>query len=233
MGVVLSVAGYATAPTQRRVDAVPRPVLRRAEEGDIEAVRMLDDAAFPERSRRLQRAAPGEIESGVRAGDVSLLVLDGSLIIGYIHVDRRSDCHEIAGIAVRPDYHHHGYGTVMIDAFLRESVPVMSVTPIVAVTSPSNRRMLTILYKRDFAVRWALRDYHGPRRDRFGCQLRLPGAPQIRNEDLVTVSGQRNVLQFIESTGYVVRSLPKSGDDTYLLSPKLSREFLDCPRPSH
>jgi ribosomal protein S18 acetylase RimI-like enzyme len=230
MSLLSSVAGFAPATTQGRVDALPRPVLRWAEEGDIPAIRALDDAAFPARSLSLQRAAPGEIESGVRAGDVRLLVLDGRLI-GYIHVDRRSDCHEIAGVAVRPECHHRGYGTLMIDAFLRESVPTRSVTPIVAVTSPRNRRMLTILYQRGFAVRWALRDYYGPRRDRFGCQLRLPDPPQIRNEDLETVSGQQRVLQIIESRSYVIRSLPKSVDDAYVLSPELPGEFLDCPRP--
>jgi GNAT superfamily N-acetyltransferase len=157
--------------------------IRVAEPADAQAVRWLDDLCFPPDSLELEPAPPGELEQAVEAGDVRLLEHDGEPV-GYLHADTSMPGRiYVSGLAVHPRLQRLGLGPLLIQECLGSlDDQVRDLVPIVTVTSPFNVRMLRVLFRRDFAVRWFVRDYFGPGRHRFGLQLRRrpphpPAAP--------------------------------------------------------
>ena len=172
-------------------------------------VRELDDQVFPPGDRDRQRAAPGELEAGVLAGDVHVLERLGE-VVAYLHTDRsRPNMIFVSGIAVRPDVQGLGLGTMMIDHFL-DSLPaaIRSSVPITTITSPRNLAMLRLLFARGFAGRWFLRDYFGPGRDRVGCQLRGHGTPWPPAAEIhVPAAAHDALMRLLSEHGHVIRAL--------------------------
>jgi GNAT superfamily N-acetyltransferase len=185
-------------------------VIRVAAGPDIDVVRELDDAAFPPDSPDKQRAAPGELEWGVEAGDIYLLENDRAAV-GYVYADRSSPNHiYISGLAIRPEFQGAGLGSVLMDHLLA-MVPPDTDIPIVTVTSPRNARMLHTLFRRRFVARWLLRNYFGPGKHRFGCQLltakQLPTPPDLRT---IAVTELGSLFSVMEAQDLVVRALAQT-----------------------
>ena len=191
------------------VDPTRECEIRVAVPADAHAVRSLDDAAFPPANRDAQRAEPGELESGVEAGDVRVLVLGGE-VVAYAHVDSDTRRIYVAGVAVRPDLQGVGLGSVLMDHLLATLGQRRAVRPVVTVTSPRNLVMLGLATSRGFAARWVLRDYFGPGRDRFGLQLTAPGSwPVLDVRDVA--AADLAVVSDLMHSGYVVREVLRHG----------------------
>jgi len=201
---------------------------------DLLVVRDLDDAAFPPDSPDQQRAAPGELEDGVRAGDIWLLERDGRAA-AYLHMDRQTPGRVyVSGLAVRPEFQGGGLGRLMIDHFLATMRPALPGVGVVAVTSPRNLVMLRLIASRGFAARWVLPDFFGPGRDRFCCQLRTAGAPEPSPDEVVErpVAELDDVFDLMLREGQVVRNvLRRGGRWFFTLSAPLPGEFVDCTPP--
>jgi ribosomal protein S18 acetylase RimI-like enzyme len=200
-----------------------------ATEADAVAVRSLDDAAFPPGDLDRQRAAPGELEAGIAAGDVYVLDLTGDTV-AYVHIDRgRNDLVYVSGIAVRPDLQGRGLGSWMIDSFLESAGDGRNALPIITITSPHNHAMLRTLFRRGFAVRWFLPDYFGKDRHRFCCQLRSTGfwSPS-RPSQWVTASPLEPVVRLLEPGTVVIRSLVRS---RFEFIPQRADDFVSCNPP--
>jgi ribosomal protein S18 acetylase RimI-like enzyme len=204
------------------------PPVRLANEADAVGVRELDTLAF---SAGGQPAEPGELEAGVAAGDVHVLVKDG-VLAGYVHVDTsRSGRIYVAGVAVRPGLQRQGLGCVLIDHMLDLLGSGREVTPVVTVTAPTNVPMLKILFKRGFSARWYLPDHFGPGMHRFGCQLLAPGPPPDPDE------GVRVPLTRLDEAADIVRSFTGSDASpaTVVLElfPTRPSDFLPADPPHH
>jgi ribosomal protein S18 acetylase RimI-like enzyme len=204
--------------------------LRLAAPGEAARVRSLDDGIFPEHSEDLQRASAGELEAGVKAGDIYVLELDDRLA-GYLHVDRTDPrLTYLSGFGVLPEFQNRGLGTAMA-ALAR---PILEdradVLPMCAVTSPRNARMLRLLFSLRFAGRWMLPDYFGPGRHRFGCQL-LRGTSGLREAATVRRVHQDDLGELVRLTGagWAVRGHGDSGGQVFELSPATGDDFLPCP----
>jgi ribosomal protein S18 acetylase RimI-like enzyme len=176
---------------------------------DIPVVCEVDIQVFPTDNRDRQRAAPGELEDGIAAGDVHVLERLGE-VVAYLHTDRsRPDMIFVSGIAIRPDLQGIGLGTMMIDHFL-DSLPasIRGSMPIITITSPRNLAMLRLLFARGFAGRWFLKDYFGPTRDRIGCQLRGHGDPWPSAAGIqVPASALDTVVRLLGEQRHVIRAL--------------------------
>jgi GNAT superfamily N-acetyltransferase len=220
--------------------AVPRRRLPAAEHvarlahgpADVRTVRDLDDAAFPALSPDQQRASPGELEDGVAAGDVYLLERDGQPV-AYLHLDRQVPQRiYVSGLAVRPDLQGGGLGRMIIDHFLPVVQDRLPSTAVVTVTSPRNLVMLGLMLSRGFAARWVLRDFFGPGRDRFGCQLRTTFSLPPGRLQLVPTSSLEVVYGLMEQRQYVVRAIVERADGAHFaMSAARPGEFLDCAPP--
>lgn len=153
----------------------PELTIRLAGENDSAAVRELDDLAFGSGG---QRADPGELEAGVAAGDIYVLVQAEDVPVGYLHADTsRSNRIYVAGVAVHPQWQGRGLGSALIDRMLEVLGDERHLAPVVTVTSPHNVRMLKVLLQRGFSARWFLVDHFGPGIHRFGCQLLAADSP--------------------------------------------------------
>lgn len=225
----------ATRAAMRSIARVRRDRLdiRPARLDEAAAVRELDTLAFPADSPDQQRAAPGELEDGVTAGDVHVLVR-GREPIAYIHVDRaRPERVYVSGIAVRPDFQGLGLGSMLIDHFLR-STPgeVRARTPIVTITSPRNLVMLRVILRRGFAGRWFLRDYFGPGRDRLCCQLRSGPAAPSASIYRVPVTATGVLRSLMDAQRLALTALANSDNGPlFELVPVCPGEFVPGGRP--
>jgi ribosomal protein S18 acetylase RimI-like enzyme len=208
--------------------------IRLADEVDATAVRELDDLAF---GPGTQRAEPGELEAGVAAGDIHVLVRGDGRPIGYLHADAsRTGRIYVAGVAVRPDWQGRGLGSALIDHMLALLGDERHLTPVVTVTSPSNVRMLKALLKRGFSARWFLDDHFGPGLHRFGCQL-LTAAPADPTDSIwVPAARLGRVAELIQVQRYRVRSVDDgraSAAVRFELVPTRAADFLDADPPDH
>jgi ribosomal protein S18 acetylase RimI-like enzyme len=203
--------------------------IRIASDDDAIKVRQIDNAAFPEASLILQRAEPGELEAGIEAGDIYVLESAGS-VVGYIYTDRSiAGCVYISGLAVHPAVQGRGLGGELISHVLAVVGDEPQRTPFVTVTSPLNTKMLRTIFHHGFAARWVLRDYFGPQRHRFACQLRadaeqaLPAGTQwLPSTELDTV------YWLMETQQCTVQSLVDTAQGPYFsVVPARSNEFLD------
>jgi GNAT superfamily N-acetyltransferase len=206
--------------------------VRVAADADVPAVVRIDRLAFPADSPDQQRAAPGELEAGVAAGDVYVLEDAGAEVVAYVHIDRSApDLVYVSGIAVRPDLQGRGLGSGMIDHFLASVGPGRHHVPVVTITSPRNVVMLRTLFRRHFVARWLLRDYFGPGKHRFCCQLHPTGRwdPAVPSR-WVPVADQATLFALVEG-GMAVRSLRSAGGTPeYELVPP-APDFLPCRVP--
>lgn len=195
-------------------------------------VRDLDNAAFPATSQDQQRASPGELEDGVAAGDVYLLERDDRPV-AYLHLDRQVPGRiYVSGLAVHPDVQGGGLGKLLMDHFLPGIRGRLRSTAVVTVTSPRNLVMLRLLLTRGFAVRWLLRDFFGPGRDRFGCQLRTRFQPADGRMRLVPTASLDIVYALMEEQHHVVRSIiTRASGPHFVMSRQQPGEFLDCVPP--
>lgn len=182
----------------------PAHEIRLADETDAAAVRSLDDVAF---GLGGQRAEPGELEAGVAAGDIHVLI-QGGVPVGYLHADTsRSNRIYVAGVAVHPDFQGRGLGSALIDHMLELLGDEQHLTPVVTVTSPHNVRMLKALLQRGFSARWFLPDHFGPGSHRFGCQLLAVDSPDPREAVRIPVSRLDRVAELMRTSGFRVRSI--------------------------
>jgi GNAT superfamily N-acetyltransferase len=185
---------------------VGHAAIRVGTQDDVPALCLIDDLAFPLSNPYAQRAAPGEIEAGVAAGDI--YVLDhGHEPVAYVHIDRsREDLVYVSGIAVHPDMQGRGLGSWMIDYFLESMGAARDEVPVVTITSPRNVVMLRTLFRRKFVARWVMRDYFGPGKDRFLCQLHGTGRwPSATPPRWVSADDLAAVLGMVDE-GFAVRS---------------------------
>lgn len=182
--------------------------IRLAQPRDDLDVRSLDNLCFPPDSPDLERAALGELEAAIRAQDVLVLERDGSLL-AYLQADTSTPNRiYFPGLAVHPSVRRMGLGSLLVSETLsslnRWAAPNPSV---VTVTSPRNRRMLRVLFKHGFAVRWILRDFFGPDRHRFGLQLRSRHSSSSPGDRMwVPVTQVDDVFEAVERLGLVVRA---------------------------
>jgi GNAT superfamily N-acetyltransferase len=193
-------------PSLSRAVDVGDAGIRVGTQDDVPALRRIDDLAFPLSNPYAQRAAPGEIEDGVAAGDIYVFDRRGEPV-AYVHIDRRrEDLVYVSGIAVHPDVQGQGLGSWMIDYFLESMGSARDEVPVVTITSPRNVVMLRTLFRRNFAARWVLRDHFGPGKDRFLCQLHSPGwGPSTTPPHWVSADDLGTVLRLVDE-GFVVRS---------------------------
>jgi hypothetical protein len=208
--------------------------VRHAQTSDQRIVRWLDDVAFPLSSTDEQRAAPGELEAGIDAGEVTLLEVADEPI-GYMHVDSSIDgCLYIRGMGVRPNAQWQTYGSQFSDHMLASAgADVRRRRAIITVTSPRNAAMLRILFGRGFAVRWALPDFFGPGRHRLGFQLRTTlDEPTGSRTRLVPVLSFSTIRWLVTERRHVARALIDTPTGlAFELGPMADDEFLPCPSP--
>jgi ribosomal protein S18 acetylase RimI-like enzyme len=213
---------------QGLADPSVKHLIRVATVADAAAVRALDDAGFPAGNRDQQRAADGELEAAVLAGDVWILEL-GAEPLAYIHADRsRADRIYISGLAVSPRAQRMGLGSRLVDDFMgRLSDDLRARLPIVTITSPRNLVMLRLIFARGFRARWILRNYFGPGRDRLGCQLTSAGyrAPPDRVLTM-PVAALDTVYRFVEVHRHVIQGLSGvAGDARFELARYPGQQF--------
>jgi ribosomal protein S18 acetylase RimI-like enzyme len=207
--------------------------IRLAGPADASTVRKLDDLAFAVGG---QAAEPGELEAGVAAGDIHVLIHAGEPV-AYLHADTsRAGRIYVAGVAVHPDLQGRKLGSALVDHMLALLGDERHVTPVLTVTSPSNTRMLKALLRRGFVARWFLADYFGPGYDRFGCQL-LPVPPQVDPAHRVRVPVARldQIAELIRTGDFAVCSLVGSGATPieFELFPVDPSAFLVADVPNH
>ena len=168
----------------------------------------------------------------VAVGDVHLLERDGE-VVAYLHLDRQVPGRiYVAGLAVRPDLQGGGLGALIMDHFIGSLEPERSTTAVVTVTSARNHFMLSLLLTRGFAGRWLLRDFFGPGRHRFGCQVRTTSTPPAGPLHRAPADRLEEVYRLMEERQHVIRSLVQSdAGPQFLLSPAEPGEFLDCLPP--
>lgn len=220
--------------SRRRLPSAVHVIRVAAGPDDAKAVRALDDAAFPAGDPDVVRAAPGELEQGVAAGDVHVLLRDGRLV-AYAHLDT-SDPRVlyIAGFAVHPDLQHAGLGSLMFDRLMRERPHDHDVVPVTAVTSPKNHAMVSLLLHHGFGARWALPEFFGPGSDRFGFQLGR-GQHEVSGPPAGTIlpaARLEEVFSLVAGEGMVVREILRTeSGPAYRLTPERPGEFLPCDPP--
>ena len=205
---------------------------RLADEADSGVVRELDNLAFGPGD---QRAEPGELEAGVTAGDVHVLV-QGGAPVGYLHADTsRSNRIYVAGVAVHPELQGRGLGSALIDRMLALLGDERHLTPVVTVTSPKNVRMLKALLKRGFSARWFLADHFGPRRHRFGCQLLTADAPEPVPAVWIPATALDQVAELMRARQYRVQSIDdnETAGARFGLVPTHPGDFLAADPPDH
>jgi ribosomal protein S18 acetylase RimI-like enzyme len=207
--------------------------IRVATDGDTGAVRKIDETAFPADSVILQRAAPGELEGGIEAGDIHLLERRGRPL-GYIYADRsREAVVYMSGIAVLPEAQGQGLGGRLVKHVLSELRPDLEKIPFVTLTSPFNTRMLRTLFRHGFVARWALPDYFGPQRHRFGFQLTNqpvlgPAAETCR----VPSTALGTAFWLMEAHHFVVRALVNTSRGLHFdMAPTCNGDFIETLPP--
>ncbi len=199
---------------------------------DYTTVRALDDATFPESSPDKQRAEPGELEWGIEAGDVHLLDYEGHAV-GYVYADRSVPGRVyISGIAIHPGFQGHGFGGLLMSHLLTV-LPDGDRTAVVTVTSPRNLRMLRTLFRRGFAARWALTDYFGPGKHRFGCQLVRPGRFLPPSSTwCIPIAAFGTLFEMMRTQDLVVRTVTESGlGQAFLATDWQPAEFFQASPP--
>jgi GNAT superfamily N-acetyltransferase len=179
----------------------------------------------------LERAAPGELERGVEAGDV-WVVECAEGVVGYAHLDRQ--CRSrfvVAGLVVVPSRRGHRLGTSLLAAAL-ESVD-LGRTPVCAVTSPENLVMLNLLFARGFVGRWALPGYFGPALHRVGLQLRVSGSSRPGEVGWRQSSGLDTWAEVV-SAGCAVIGVNSDGGVPLLgVTPSSALDLMPCPPPRY
>jgi GNAT superfamily N-acetyltransferase len=224
----------ANAVPRRRLPSAIHVIRLANGPADMEIVRELDNAAFPPASRDQQRADPGELEDGVAVGDVYVLERD-QRPVAYLHLDRQEPGRVwVSGLAVHPDVQGGGLAKLMMDHFLRAMEPQWRSNAVATVTSPRNHVMLGLLFTTGFAARWPLRDFFGPGRDRFGCQLSTAGPPAPGSVRLVPTTALDAVYAVMDRHRHVVRALVQTESGAqFVMSPEQPGEFLECAPPTH
>ena len=202
--------------------------MRTANLCDARAVRQLDNLSFPLDSPDAQRADPGELETGIEVGDVRVLERDG-LIIGYLHADTSFPGRiYVSGLAIDPKEQSRGLGTRLIQACLAGLEPAdVATRPIVTVTSPNNHTMLHLLFAHGFVARWALRNFFGADRHRFGMQLRT-GRPEGDREPsrLVAAVEVNDVFALLDTSKEVVGGLTRvAGEPHFQMYPYRRHDY--------
>jgi ribosomal protein S18 acetylase RimI-like enzyme len=212
---------------------------RLAGPDDAVAIRALDNLAFPADQPDQVRAEPGELEAGVAAGDVHVVVRDG-VIAGYLHADAsRAGRIYVAGVAVRPDLQGQGLGSALIDQMLAVLGAERHLTPVVTVTSPFNVRMLKTLFRRGFSARWFIRDHFGPGHHRLGCQLLTDAGadPQSAVGPVIRVRATHldEICERVQVNGMRVRAIDGATAATawFELVPAGPNDFLAADPPDH
>jgi GNAT superfamily N-acetyltransferase len=214
-----------------------RSFVRLAAPQESALVRDLDNRCFPPDHVDLQRADPGELESGVEAGDVQVLEQDGRPV-ACLHADSTVTGRiEIAGMAVLPELQGQGLVTRLVESCLFLVGPgVRRTAAIVTIISPRSLRMLQILLRHGFLVRWFLRDHFGPGRDRFGLRSTSVESREAEYEGqeqlLVPVSPLDFSCRKVEREGWTVVAVARtSGVPSFVLARCRNDLFPPVPAP--
>lgn len=206
--------------------------IRLAHPDESAVVRALDDAAFPPGDDVLERAGPGELEEATERGEVHLLLRDREAV-AYLHIDPGLPGRMyVSGLGVHPDFQGIRLGTMLVKHFLDSLGETLACVPVIAVTSPRNLPMLSMMTRHGFAARWYLPDFFGPGKHRLCCQLRNR-PPRIAPERAhrVPVTDLRRIQQHLDR-GEVIDSLTSgpSGREFEIIEPG-PHEFLPTEPP--
>lgn len=141
---------------------------RKANEADLEKIRLLDSECFPVGSLDLEPAAPGELEAGVQNGEI-LLALCDSEIVGMIQLHNSSSDSELLSLAITKDFRGMGLGKSLMSQILNQwSTESASLT---CVTSPNNLAMRALLESFGFLEQAEIRDHFGEGKHRLLYRL--------------------------------------------------------------
>ncbi|RJQ76676.1 N-acetyltransferase [Pseudonocardiaceae bacterium YIM PH 21723] len=170
--------------------------VRWAAPADIPRILWIDAECATLPGSLLMPAPPGELESGVLAGDV-LVAESQHTVAGYLHLDQQyPHAVYVAGVAVLPGMRRRGMGAALLAAALGSADPEL---PVYTVTSPRNLVTLTMFFAQGFVGTWAFPNLFGPQEHRLGMRL-LPSG-----ETLPSVRRWHRATEFTRWSGLLDR----------------------------
>ena len=143
--------------------------IRNANLEDVDAILLMEDAAFPEGSNTGPRHLSRDIQE--HAPSVKLAILDDEIVgsvRGALHASRIAEgrCYgDIASLSVAPDHRRHGLGGLLLQEMIAEMMPE-NPTGIILHTRVSNVAMQGLAKKHGFVVEQT--------RDNYYCRTSLP-----------------------------------------------------------
>lgn len=136
----------------------------RASLQDLDAIKRLDNAVFPEGNADLEPASESELNHGVVNGDIFVAVSEG-WIVGFIHFEKLGPIVNLVSLAVDPQHQGQGFGQALMEHMSDLLSP--SVEEVSCVTSPRNAPMVSLLLKSGFVGTSLVEGYFGTGKDRL------------------------------------------------------------------
>jgi len=139
-------------------------IIRSATADDIESLEAIEIGCFTTTDPTVAQAAPGEVATAVRRGEVLVATIDRE-IVGFVQASARSPGHHfVDDIAVIESARDHGIGRQLVGAVLTQ----VGESCLVACTiAPSNTASLILFSRLGFVITAFLPDYYGPGKDRL------------------------------------------------------------------
>jgi GNAT superfamily N-acetyltransferase len=145
--------------------------IRLAGPGDLEALRKLDNLAFPPGNPDLEPSGPMELERGLEHDEL-WLGFEGNKPVGFLHVERiEEDRFNLISLVISPDFQRRGFGRQFLAFITVEFLKGRPKAEITCVTSPRNAGMIAALLSSGFIGTSIVRDFFGPGKDRLVFQF--------------------------------------------------------------
>jgi len=212
--------------SEREQPAIQGCRVRVAELHDLDRIRALDLECFPEADANHERAAPGELEHGLSAGEIVVAEV-GGVVAGFLQYENVSHEHVyILAVAVHSEFRRKGIGRVLMAHVVGEISPArLQRVSVSTVTSPQNVPMLQLLCSFGFIGRTIIHDYFGPGKPRLYCQLKQR-TEYIDADDryLIPATALQQLSDLLTQDHYVLTAVHHSTQGTMLEVSKFRAE---------
>jgi GNAT superfamily N-acetyltransferase len=182
--------------------------LRLARDADLEILREIDDDAFPKGDPVRKSALDGEIQLGLKSGQILVAadIRTPDIPIAFLQFHQLSDSLEVfvEGVAVAADYQGRGIAAQLLNELTRITTDKFASKPLLQMTiSPHNPAMIRSALRAGFIGLDFIPGYFGPGEDRIYFRNALPPLTRL-GESVLIPADATSVIESRLTSGYVL-----------------------------